>query len=57
MKETTHPVLVGVALGFLLAVFLNATPYSDAAKYRAAIKECEKSLPRDQRCVVIGIKQ
>lgn len=56
MKDTTHPFLIGAVLGFMLAAALNTLPFADAAKYRAAIKECEKSIPRDQHCTVIGIK-
>ena len=43
------------AFGFVVAAFLFTLPVSDSTKYRTAIKECEKSLPRDQHCIVIGV--
>jgi hypothetical protein len=44
-------------LGFIVAVWLVNSPWSDNAKYREAIKECEKSLPRDKHCKVIGVPE
>lgn len=46
-----------IALGFFLCAILNTMPFADAEKYRQAIKHCEKSLPRDQNCVVIGVQK
>ena len=42
-------------LGFLLAIAILQLPFTDASKYRAAIRECEKTLPRDMHCKVVGI--
>ena len=44
-----------IVLGFMIFSILNSLPFSDASKYRDAIQHCEKSLPRDQHCVVLGI--
>ena len=42
---------------FVLVVLMNGClPSTDAYKYRKAIQECEKSLPRDEHCVVIGVR-
>ena len=47
----------GIVMGVIACVWLNAAPWTDASKYREAIKHCEKSLPRDQHCVVVGVPQ
>lgn len=44
-----------IVLGFMIFSILNSMPFADATKYRDAVQECEKSLPRDQHCVVIGV--
>lgn len=44
-----------ILLGFFISAILNTMPFADAEKYRQAIEQCEKSLPRDQNCVVIGV--
>jgi len=44
-----------VVLGFMIFSLLNSMPFADAAKYRKAMQECEKSLPRDQQCRVVGV--
>lgn len=47
------------ALGFVSAVVVIGVianlPFSNVTKYDNAIKECEKALPRDQHCKVIGV--
>ena len=45
----------GIVFGFVIAVWAFNSPWSDNMKYRNAIQECEKSLPRDQHCKVIGV--
>jgi hypothetical protein len=42
-------------MGFIVAVWLYNSPWSDNTKYRQAIQECEQSLPRDQNCKIIAI--
>lgn len=44
-----------IVLGFMIFSILSTMPWADAEKYRQAIQHCEKSLPRDQHCVVIGV--
>lgn len=57
MGDDSGSFLVGGFLGILLCAFLNGCiPSSDAYQYKKAIRECEKSLPRDEHCVVIGVK-
>jgi hypothetical protein len=56
MNDAPKLFLAGALAGWFIAVMLNSLPSSDASKYRAAIAECEKSLPRDQHCLVIGVK-
>jgi hypothetical protein len=43
--------------GLFVASLLNTLPFADAEKARRAIKECEKSLPRDQQCKVVGVPE
>lgn len=47
------------SLGFVVATvvigIMANLPFSNVTKYNAAIKECEKTLPRDQHCKVIGV--
>jgi len=47
---------IGIVLGVLAGLTLFAMlSYSDRVKYTMAIQECEKSLPRDKHCKVIGV--
>ena len=58
MNETPlQKFLAGVLAGWFMAAMLNVLPFSNSSRYRAAIAECEKSLPRDQNCKVIGVKE
>ena len=47
------------ALGFVLATVVIGVianlPFSNVTKFNEAIKECEKTLPRDKHCKVIGV--
>jgi len=45
----------GIAFGFMMAIFVANSPWGDVYKYRKAIEECERTLPRDQHCKVIGV--
>ena len=47
----------GFFLGMVVMAWMVSNPWSDNTKYRQAIKECEKTLPRDQHCVVIGVPE
>ncbi len=56
MADTkNNPMLSGICIGFMVAILLNALPFSDAAQYKKAIKECQKELPKHQTCKVIGV--
>lgn len=53
---------LGVVMPFVIAVLtligvlvLESSQYSDGSKYRAAMAECERTLPRDKHCHVIGV--
>lgn len=46
---------LGFLLGIILCGVLVNLPNSALKKYEKAIEECEKSLPRDQHCKVIGV--
>jgi hypothetical protein len=55
MSEEVKCAFWGVVVGFFIAALLNTLPFADAEQYRRAIKECERTLPRDQNCRVIGV--
>lgn len=44
-----------IVLGFLIFSILSTMPFADAEKYRRAKQECEKTLPRNQECKIIGV--
>ena len=46
-----------VLLGFFIYAILNTMPFADAEKYRRAKEQCEKTLPRDQHCKVVGVPE
>lgn len=45
----------GFLLAFVLFAVLNSMPFADAARFRKAIAECEKNLPRNQVCDIKGV--
>jgi len=46
----------GILAGFVGAATLSAyVPTSTRNEYINAIAECEKSLPRDQKCKIVGV--
>jgi len=50
-----HIFMAGVFVGAFLLAILLLTPWSYHYKAVKAIAECEKSLPRDQECKLVGI--
>jgi hypothetical protein len=52
-----RPYVEGAFIGFMIAVWVFNSPWSDNTKYRNAIHECQKTLPRDQHCKVIGVPE
>lgn len=56
MKETLATLGMGGLIALVvLAAFINLSPTSDKNIVKNAIKECEKSLPRDQYCTIIAL--
>ena len=55
MDDTLGKVFVGFVLGIACAAALVTVFPSYHSQAKAAITECEKSLPRDQRCVAIAV--
>lgn len=56
MKDT----LAGMAFGALITLvglmaLIDASPASHKNIVETAIKECEKSLPRDQHCKIVAL--
>lgn len=47
---------VNIVLAFLVGLVFSAGMVSSPLmEYHDAIKECEKSLPRDKHCKIIGV--
>ena len=46
----------GVIAGMFLGGLLTASISIEFERYHAAISECEKDLPRSERCVIVGVK-
>jgi uncharacterized membrane-anchored protein YhcB (DUF1043 family) len=48
--------LIGILVGALMSMLIaNVTPGSYKNIVNDAIKDCEKSLPRDQHCTIVAI--
>lgn len=48
--------IMGLIIGALLVFGIEGTlPNSSVNLYQKAIEECEKDLPRNQHCVIIGV--
>lgn len=47
--------ILGVIVGCLLMVALSCLPGSKINLYDKAIEKCEKELPRNQKCKIIGV--
>jgi hypothetical protein len=52
-KDTAYAMVAG----FMIFAILNTMPFADAEKYRRAKETCEKTLPRNQQCKVIGVPE
>lgn len=48
---------LGVAIGCAVSLIVSTLPFSSSEKYRVAKQECEKSLPRDQYCVIVAVPE
>ena len=55
MNDKLGLFLCGIIAGWFIASIINVLPFSYAGMYRSAIAECEKSIPRDKHCKVIGV--
>lgn len=55
MGDDSGAAIFGFIFGIIAMVVVNTFPFTDSAKYRDAIKQCEKTLPRNEHCVVVGL--
>ena len=55
MGDDNGGFIFGCIFGVIIMVLVNTFPFTDSAKYRDAIRECEKTLPRNEHCVVVGL--
>ena len=49
------PFLGGVWFGWVIMMGVSALPSSYSEMARSAMDECEKTLPRNQTCVIIAV--
>jgi hypothetical protein len=45
----------GFVCGLMMFMLLSVLPFSDSSIYRTAKEECEKNLPRNQHCKIVGV--
>lgn len=56
MKQTLGTLGLGALIGLVaLAAVIDLSPTSHKNIVETAIKDCEKSLPRDQHCKIIAL--
>lgn len=55
MNDDKSPFIAGLVVGLLIAAIMNTMSWTDAGLYKEAKQECEKTLPRNQECKVIGV--
>jgi hypothetical protein len=53
----TRDTVYAILLGFVICTIVHTLPFTDSEQYRRAIKECERTLPRDKHCKVIGVPE
>ena len=54
--NTLGTLFSGVVIGiFVVVALVDASPTSHKNVVETALKECEKSLPRDQHCKIIAL--
>ena len=58
MSDDAISWVLGLFSGLILSIGIaSVNPYSSMNKIDRAISECEKSLPRDQHCVMVGVPE
>ena len=45
----------GVTVGMVIVVLLNVLPWSYLAKAKAAVRDCESALPRNEKCIITAV--
>lgn len=55
MERDTKDFFSGLLIGGLIVMIISSLPFSDAARYRKAIDDCERVLPRNVHCKVVGV--
>ena len=46
---------MGVIVAVMIVVLINALPWSYLAKAKAAVRECESALPRNEECIIAAV--
>ena len=54
-EDATYGFCLGVIVGVIVVVLLNVLPWSYVAKAKAAVRECESTLPRNEECVITAV--
>jgi hypothetical protein len=55
LNSNGYAFIIGMFTGVILLMLLLGFADSSVSRYKTAIAECEKSLPRDQHCKVVGV--
>ena len=56
MDDSKVPFFMGMIVAFIIVLFVSIIFPSEQIKlYKEAINECEKTLPRNQHCVVVAV--
>jgi len=55
MKNCTLVLFLGIWIGFVILFMLIKYTDNDLTQYRVIKTECEKTLPRNQECKLVGV--
>ena len=55
-NNETGAFFIGIVVGFCIIATISVIfPSEQVKQYKNAINECEKTLPRNQHCVVVAV--
>lgn len=54
-EDATYKFGLGVIIGIAFVVLLNLLPWSYLAQAKAAVQECESTLPRNEKCGITAV--
>jgi hypothetical protein len=54
-EDTASGFGIGLIVGVVIVVLLNALPWSYLAMAKAAVRDCESALPRNEKCIITAV--